>query len=769
MNVTQKQIREAIKDQKERSKKMIATTRFWRAKKLSVRASNCLAKANIADERALVEKFATFDSLLVLRNCGSKTAEEIWAYLTNSKPRVSNCDWETEITTEPQSVIIPLLDIEVSAHTWKAVQNRPIHQFNWSVRTQNIFRRQGFKTIADIAALSPREWLNFRNFGKTSLTEIQERMRELIDQLQVNPVVHDSGDDPAVESQSVYIPLLDVNVSAQTWETLQKMPVNSIQWRIRTQNVIDQQGLRKLAEIAAFSPREWLNFRNFGKTSLTEIQERMRELIDQLQVNPVVLDPDDEPATEPQSVIIPLLDIEVSAHTWKAVQNRPIHQFNWSVRTQNIFRRQGFKTIADIAELPPKKWLGFRNFGRKSLTEIRETVDWIIANPDALDPEASRIRTLYELGHTIFQRLQTRQREIVKLYYGYGGPRKNLQQIGEVFGLTRERVRQIKESANRQINRGADNHLIARAVSRLLGESIREVLAERGGYCPVESLMEMIRQRLDWGDGEQWIIDWFDAALGEAWMCFGTDDCKIVDGVCHLKSGELVQGFLSRLAARLQRYGYRPLTLEECRSLLEKANATAIDSDRLLAVIASYPALRVYRYGETHIGLAEWTWFGPEKPTSATGRSALIEWYLRMTNEPATAKAIANGIWRDLGHFSSMPFDVAKICEKQPDRFRVGDNGAYGLYLWEEAAEYRQALAMSLSDESLPIERIAEALAPQEPGEIALIVAALNFYRDLFVETMPFEWALKSRADEIEAETDIDYATLTFEDLMPKL
>lgn len=139
---------------------MNATTRFWRAKKLSVRASNCLAKANIADERALVKKFTTFDSLLALRNCGSKTAEEIWAYLTNSKTRVSDCDWETEITSST------------------------------------------------------------------------------------------SSDDPAVESQSVYIPLLDVNVSAQTGEMLQKMPVNRIQWRVRTQNVIDQQGLRKLADIA---------------------------------------------------------------------------------------------------------------------------------------------------------------------------------------------------------------------------------------------------------------------------------------------------------------------------------------------------------------------------------------------------------------------------------------------------------------------------------------------------------------------------------------
>ena len=783
MNATsiRQRIRGIVKYRKEGSAKMIAT--FWRTKELSVRAANCLAKANITDERDLIKEVTTFDCLLALRNCGRKTAEEIWTYLTNLKTRVPNCDWGSEITSstssddhsiESESVYIPLLDMEVSAHTWETLEKMPVNQILWSVRTQNVFGQRGLRKLAEIAALSPRQWLNFRNFGKTSLTEIQERMTEIIEQLGVNPSVLDPGDDHAIESQSVYIPLLDMEVSMHTWETLEKTPVNQILWSVRTQNVIGQRGLRKLAEIAALSPRQWLNFRNFGKTSLTEIQERMGKIIEQLGVNPSVLDPGDDHSIESESVYIPLLDIEVSAHTWAVVQNRSIHQLSWSVRTQNVFRGQGFKTIADIAALSPKEWLGFRNFGRKSLTEIRETVNQMIANPNAIDPsdvlsaEVSQIQTLYELGRLIFERLQTRQQEIVKSYYGYEGTRKNLQQIGDALGITRERVRQIKGSAKQKIAHGADNHLITTTVFRLLSESIRDVLAKAGGYCPVENLTEMIRQRLGWGDGEQWVINWFGEAFGEAWICLGADDYKMVDGVCHLKSGELIQGFLSGLATRLQRYGYRPLTLEECQSLLKKTNATAFDSDRLLAVIASYPALKVYQYGETYIGLKEWTWFSPEKPTATTAQAALIEWYLRMTNEPATVKTIANGIGSELGNFRSMPFDVAKICEKQPDRFRVDGHDAYGLDLWEDASKYRRALTELLSDAPLPIERIAEALA-QEPGEIMRIVAALNFYRELFVETTPFEWALRSQAEEIEAETDVDYATLTFQDLMPKL
>ena len=590
------------------------------------------------------------------------------------------------------------------------------------------------------------------------------------------------GADHSVNTSSVFIPLLTSKVSANIWEALQKTPANTIQWSVRTGNVIKQQGLHNLADLCQFSPREWLNFRNFGRTSLTELQERLTETVKQFGANI------DTPVSSPehfvkvQPVFIPLLNIKVSGHTWIALQSRSIHQLTWSVRTQNILLTQNFKTLAEIAELTPEQWLKFRNFGRKSLTEIQETVKKIIANPDVLDPKTehsvkiSQIQTLVELGFTFFQRLKTREQMIIKQYYGYETIPKNLRQIGEVLGITRERVRQIKKAVNKKINRGANKHLITTTIYHLLSKSIRDILSQHGGFCSVEKLQEIIRLRLGWKNNEQWIINWFNEAFDEGWICFGTDDYKIVNGVCHLKSGELFQAFLAELVARLQRYGYRPLALEECQHLIQNRDGPAynhdssktFDSGQLLNVITSYPGLKVYQYGKTLIGLKTWTWFNPEKPMIFAGQASLIEWYLRMTNEPATAKAIANGIGDRLGNFRLMPFDIASICEKQPGRFQVDDNGAYGLRLWEESSKYRQDLTELLSDEPLPIDLIAKTLSVQEPAETTLLVATLNF-SDSFVETMPFEWALKPQTDAIETEDDFDYTKLNFEDLIPKL
>ena len=712
---------------KEMRLKRKITAQFWGAKGLSVRASNCLSRANITDEQELIEKVTTLDFLLALRNCGKQTAEEIWAFLTNLKS-ISNHHQRVETTSS------------------------------------------------------------------------------------------NSGDDRSAEAQSVFVPLLNIEVSIHIWEVLQNTPVDSIRWSVRTQNVIGYQGLQELAEIAELSPGEWLNFRNFGDTSLTEIQERTAEVIEQLRANPDGIEPSKE-----QSVFIPLLNTEISAHTWEAIQNMSIHQFNWSARTQNVLRRQGFKTIAEIAGFSPREWLNFGNFGRKSLTEIQETVNRIVANTDLIcldsvnehsaeelsensggrplrpndpgwipafaemttngstacptrpkvgfqtDSEVSQIQTLANLGDVVFQSLQTRQQKIIASYYGYKEVPKKLHQIGEMLGVTRERVRQIKAGVNKKINQGADNHLIKTIISYLLSQSIYDVLAKDGGWCSVKDLRESIHQRLGWEDSDQWIIDWFDEAFGEAWICLGTDDYKIIDGTCYLRSEEHIKDVFTEFVARLQRYGYRPLALEECQYLIQKKDEADFDPDYLLNKIVSHPALKVHQYGKTLIGLKEWTWFSPEKPTTATGLVSLIEWYLRMTNEPTTAKAIANGIGSELGNFRLTSFDVADICEKQPYLFFVNDNGTYGLALWERASKYRQALARLLSDEPLPIERIAELLSPQDPEETRLIVAALNFYTDLFVEAMPFEWTLKLQEDKIEAKIDFDYTSLTFEDLMPKL
>ena len=77
----------------------------------------------------------------------------------------------------------------------------------------------------------------------------------------------------------------------------------------------------------------------------------------------------------------------------------------------------------------------------------------VLVNEDA--PNADRTLMNESLSKEIDQvlmNLSEREAEIVKLFFGIGGGQEmTLEEIGLKFGLTRERVRQIKEKAIRRL------------------------------------------------------------------------------------------------------------------------------------------------------------------------------------------------------------------------------------------------------------------------------------------------------------------------------
>lgn len=61
---------------------------------------------------------------------------------------------------------------------------------------------------------------------------------------------------------------------------------------------------------------------------------------------------------------------------------------------------------------------------------------------------------------SVLQILNERERNIVTAFYGIGRPEMTLDEIGSKYGLTRERVRQIKEKAIRRLRSNTKNKLL---------------------------------------------------------------------------------------------------------------------------------------------------------------------------------------------------------------------------------------------------------------------------------------------------------------------
>ena len=85
----------------------------------------------------------------------------------------------------------------------------------------------------------------------------------------------------------------------------------------------------------------------------------------------------------------------------------------------------------------------------------------VMPNNDA--PMADRqllVESLREEISNALKLLSERERNIITAFYGIGQPEMTLEEIGNKFGLTRERVRQIKEKAIRRLRSNTKSKIL---------------------------------------------------------------------------------------------------------------------------------------------------------------------------------------------------------------------------------------------------------------------------------------------------------------------
>jgi len=85
----------------------------------------------------------------------------------------------------------------------------------------------------------------------------------------------------------------------------------------------------------------------------------------------------------------------------------------------------------------------------------------VLANDDAPDTDRKLLEeSLSKEIDRAFATLTERERDIIKYFFGINCQEMTLEEIGEKFGLTRERVRQIKEKAIRRLRHTSRSKLL---------------------------------------------------------------------------------------------------------------------------------------------------------------------------------------------------------------------------------------------------------------------------------------------------------------------
>ncbi len=143
--------------------------------------------------------------------------------------------------------------------------------------------------------------------------------------------------------------------------------------------------------------------------------------------------------------------------------NRMLNKFE-----QENERRPSVEEISEQTELPQEKIDEAMMANSHHVSVDAPFVDGednslldVLVNDDA--PTADRQLNLESLRAEIGSVLQTlteRERRVVKAFYGIGEPEMTLEEIGHKYGLTRERVRQIKEKAIRRLRSNTKNEIL---------------------------------------------------------------------------------------------------------------------------------------------------------------------------------------------------------------------------------------------------------------------------------------------------------------------
>ena len=131
-------------------------------------------------------------------------------------------------------------------------------------------------------------------------------------------------------------------------------------------------------------------------------------------------------------------------------------------------RRPSADEIGDFVDLPEEKIEDALKVNTRHVSmdapfadgEENSLLD-ILPNNDSPDTDFELV--MESLRNEINRALLTlneRERHIIEAFFGISQPEMTLEEIGEKFGLTRERVRQIKEKAIRRLRHNTKNKLL---------------------------------------------------------------------------------------------------------------------------------------------------------------------------------------------------------------------------------------------------------------------------------------------------------------------
>ncbi len=146
----------------------------------------------------------------------------------------------------------------------------PIADFELTVRARNCLQHMNIYSLGGLVHHTEEELLAWKNFGDSSLHEITEMLT--IRGLRLGQTREDLGEEAALEGElagQLIVPEGPVD------EAVLLTSIDHLNLSIRSKKCMDRLGIVTIGQLVEHTAEDLLASRNFGRTSLVEISERL--------------------------------------------------------------------------------------------------------------------------------------------------------------------------------------------------------------------------------------------------------------------------------------------------------------------------------------------------------------------------------------------------------------------------------------------------------------------------------------------------------------
>lgn len=383
---------------------------------------------------------------------------------------------------------------------------RFVRNENFSVRATNVLLQNCF-SLDDFKSLTEEKLLSFPNCGRKTVHEILTFLNMNCSGDALAPPLsrEEQLTAPPQKSSIDLLPLFSsIKLPEFSVEQLHpgfhgSLKTKALGLSVRTENTLEELQLETIGAVMLTPGSDLLKQSNFGKKCLRELQDVVRDLC----TGGAQKENFSLPPSEHSLSILPLfssrrlIGISVEDLHQEFRANTKLSDLILSHRTSNILNDLGMVSIGEVLLTPGDNLLRTKNFGRKSLKELRDIVrslclsDSLVEGRDAADYSSYDAMVECFLNHCL--KNQRDQLLFKQRFCFTEGNAPTLEELGQQFDITRERARQI-------LKKGLDKLRIKTNLDRLhsFWQQLDELVMQGGGLIKLKTLSSILQTRYEW-------------------------------------------------------------------------------------------------------------------------------------------------------------------------------------------------------------------------------------------------------------------------------